>query len=76
MRTFAVDNCEFEVATKRCGIYRVPFQHGGITHHRLINRFDLNQPALAIKTAIAARRSTTTKQIAGISFHHCRPPVI
>jgi hypothetical protein len=27
-RAFAVDNCEFEVAIKRCGIYQVPF-HGG-----------------------------------------------
>jgi hypothetical protein len=43
MRTFAVDNCEFEVSIKRRGIYQVPFHHAGITHHRLTSRFDLNQ---------------------------------
>jgi hypothetical protein len=30
----------------------------------------------AMPVLIAARRSTATKHIAGISFHHCRPPVI
>jgi hypothetical protein len=25
MRAFAVNNCEFEVTFKRCGIYQVPF---------------------------------------------------
>jgi hypothetical protein len=30
----------------------------------------------AMPVLIAARCSTTTKHIAGISFHHCRPRVI
>ena len=41
MRAFAVDNREFEVAIKRRGIYQVP-SHGGIIHHRLTSRVDLN----------------------------------
>jgi hypothetical protein len=41
MRAFAVDHCEFEIVIQRRGIYQVPF-HGGIIHHRLTSRFDLN----------------------------------
>jgi hypothetical protein len=42
MCAFAIDNCEFEVAIKRCGIYQVPF-HVRIIHHSLTSRFDPNQ---------------------------------
>ncbi len=42
MRAFAVDNCEFEIVIKRCGIYQIPFHGLDIIHNRLTSRFDLN----------------------------------
>ena len=47
MRAFASDNREFEVAIKRRGIYQVP-SHGGIIHHRLTSRVDLNHLVRAL----------------------------
>ncbi len=42
MRAFTVDNCEFEIVIKRCGIYQVPFQG---RHHppKADHCFDLNR---------------------------------